>query len=200
MWLTVQGRLEPHPWARGPEPDLLMLLRSRIELSGWDSTFSSLPGPRQELFGLLEAELAPAPELARFRVVPADPDAVHRYLPALGLAADDALRRLGVLTVEQVTVRVPGAGPASLPYLQAARSWFGVCDPESATDATLTCDNADRALATLAARHVDPFAVDPTTSRVRLPEPTLAAATWLLAAVASASHPVGGAALTLRLT
>ncbi|GAB2700426.1 hypothetical protein [Thalassiella azotivora] len=202
MIVRVSGHLDPHPWSRSTDlaEDAYSVCRARLELMGWDSTFSSAAGERQEIFGLIEAELTGTGQgdLGHFRVQPTLPGAVHRYLPALGVAVDDTIARFGVSTVTAVEAGLPAA-PAdrqSLPYLQQALNWFRAGPPHVGRHAELTCQGPPTtvqrgALSRLEGLALAPFAVESDTAVVHVPEWTVTAATWALSAVAAAVRETG---------
>lgn len=211
--LRVSGRFGPHPGieAAGPASaqDAHSVVRTRVALLGWDSTFADLPGDRRQLFGLLDAHLGG--DDARFRVLPSEPGAVHRYLPALAAAVQDTITRLGIAEITGLTVDVPAAGPdpQSVPYLMGALGWFRAADPAAATTAVLTCDGATpeqwrNALDRLAQLRIAPFALashrPDDDSRLTLPEWTVTAGMWVVAAVAAVVRAQGCAdPLRLRI-
>jgi len=213
MVLRLCGHLDPHPWLQPADTatseDAFSLCRARSALMGWDTTFSSMPGDRRELFGLLDASLTGlgAGELCRFRVQPAQPAAVHRYLPTLAAAVQDTLGRLGTATITDVLVDLPpaDADPQSLPYLLSARNWFGCVAPGSGTNAVLGCDGPRAAdqmtgLNRLAGLVPAPFAIDQERMVVVVPEWTVTATCWVLAVVTTAMRETGFAeGLRVRL-
>lgn len=180
--------------------DAYSVCQARLALMGWDTTFSTMPGSRIEPFGLLEAELADrgSDELALFRVQPTQPAAVHRYLPILGVAVHETLTRLGEPVVNVVQADIAAAPPdaQSLPYLLGTLNWFRASRPGDGTSAALLCEGPSAAqqqngLERLAGVAMAPFAVDEGHSTIQLPDWTIQAATWALAAVCAAMRAEG---------